>query len=1018
MSSSSIHADPPPPIVTEPSGVNYATGPALGKGGFAICHRAERYDGSRPTGQIVALKIVKTKMEPAKLAQKFVTELQIHSKLSHPNIVTFYRAFAFQTSTYVVLELCSNGSLADMLKKRRHLTLPEIRRLVIQVCGAVKYLHNRHIVHRDLKTGNLFLDVNMNVKVGDFGLAALLVTEREMEVRRRTTMCGTPNYLAPEILEKGKGHDEKVDLWAIGVIAYTLAVGKAPFHASTKEEIYKKLRSGTYSWPELNATSDQSSGLRDLVSGLLVPESERLVPDAIASHNFFKMAFVPSSIPASARTVAPTWPEVTLPSANDIRRGYTSGWYELCRESGVGEYTAGQCFQLYNGGRRVRSVVHDIAAEEKEGNTPTMPIPKDKVYMSPINDLDSSDGGVSLPSNDDMNKSTNRGLKELSHNEVASTRPRQAATERASKDADLMPPPKASVRGTGRTGSVRRAARTISEEAAKSAESVKVAMDPSASTTIRVNRTRPTASSSSSAPVARTITSALKELNQSSSTTYQTAATLRVPEEKSSRAATTTRSADASLARRPRGTRSVQGREPTPEQTVHAKAARTVRSCPSPTRDDKPDPLSTLDELRDALPFKYRKKASPIEVIEIHSDSEEAQPSAPSSSSVPTASLHLSKAPQMTSRLPQPQRRDDLSPSIPHTDPTTVLDKLSTFRDNLTAALSSSSSTSPYSPSHAEELPFVSRWVDYSRKHGIGYVLSNGTVGCIINASASRSDATKTHPVTHVLARNGQYWLNRISRDKKFTNLDAVPLQFFEDHGAAGLQRKVFKGLGSVKEGPLADEAERRRILAVLWVKFGRYMCQSLEGSTSETDTQAEEDVPPPSSHGADANKEEVFVRFYQRLGGVGVWVFADGCVQVHFPDHTKFVLSSSARSVSATLLSIEGAAQAAKGKELLPVHVNSRMVVQDFVGELLATSGPGRVRQRLVRVNRVREKLDFVGSVVEQWGRNGGLGIMDEDVGSGERLEWDGGVVAGGEAKGKVERVERVTVGRFGGDK
>jgi hypothetical protein len=68
--SSSIHADPPPPIVTEPSGTNYATGPALGKGGFAICHRAERYDGSRPTGQIVALKIVKTKMEPAKLAQK------------------------------------------------------------------------------------------------------------------------------------------------------------------------------------------------------------------------------------------------------------------------------------------------------------------------------------------------------------------------------------------------------------------------------------------------------------------------------------------------------------------------------------------------------------------------------------------------------------------------------------------------------------------------------------------------------------------------------------------------------------------------------------------------------------------------------------------------------------------------------------------------------------------------------------------------------------------------------------
>jgi len=153
------------------------------------------------------------------VATQFVTELQIHSKLSHPNIVGFHRAFSFGESTYVVLELCSSGSLADMLKKRKSLTMPEIRRLIIQVSGAVKYLHARNIVHRDLKTGNLFLDDHMNIKVGDFGLAALLVNGKDMEAIRRTTMCGTPNYLAPEILAKGKGHNDKVDLWAIGIIA-------------------------------------------------------------------------------------------------------------------------------------------------------------------------------------------------------------------------------------------------------------------------------------------------------------------------------------------------------------------------------------------------------------------------------------------------------------------------------------------------------------------------------------------------------------------------------------------------------------------------------------------------------------------------------------------------------------------------------------------------------------------------------------------------------------------------------
>lgn len=80
-------------------------------------------------------------------------------------------------------------------------------------------MHKRNVIHRDLKMGNLFLDANMDLKVGDFGLAAILVTDKEAGFVRRTTLCGTPNYIAPEILEKGKrGHDHKVDIWAIGVI--------------------------------------------------------------------------------------------------------------------------------------------------------------------------------------------------------------------------------------------------------------------------------------------------------------------------------------------------------------------------------------------------------------------------------------------------------------------------------------------------------------------------------------------------------------------------------------------------------------------------------------------------------------------------------------------------------------------------------------------------------------------------------------------------------------------------------
>lgn len=962
---------------------------------------------------------------------QFVTELQIHSKLSHPNIVGFHRAFSFHTSTYVVLELCPNGSLADMLKKRKQVTLPEIRRLVIQVCGAVKYLHHRHIVHRDLKTGNLFLDERMNVKVGDFGLAALLVTERDMEVRRRTTMCGTPNYLAPEILEKGKGHDEKVDLWAIGVIAYTLAVGKAPFHASTKEEIYKKLKSGTYTWPELSATTNQSADLRDLVSSILVEEQQRPNPDAIVSHKFFKIAYVPPEIPVSARTEAPRW-DVSIPSTETMRRGYSETWFTLCKESGVGEYEDGKCFPL-NGGRKIRSIVHDMEKETQLGRQPMMPIPKDVVYTSMISDFERSSPDISTASVESQRKyTTTRHVREISHNEVAISRPpRVMDPTKAARDAELMPPPRApsrAARGTA-SGSVRRAARTISEEtAARSAESVKVASDsassgPSSAATVRVVKPRPAAVPSSSAPATVTIGSALRETKNSASSTtasYQTAQPEQSsdPLEKPQKAGTTKRSADASLARRPRAPRTIQDRpaeQQVPAQPTAARIARK-RIVSQPVEEG---PLATLDELRKVEPFKPSRKAPAPEVIEILSDPESDdrdELKRPTESIA--ATLKLSRPPKMTARLPQPQKKlnVEIEPAVPGTDPTTVLNKLATLRDNLAEALTRSatarttSSLRRDSNDPAAGLPFVSRWVDYSRKHGVGYVLSDGTVGCIINATARAGQAPT--PVTHVLVRNGQRWLKKVHNNKEFTGIDQVPLEIFEDRDMEGIKRKVYKGLGSVKEGPLLVEAERRRTLSVLWVKFGRYMCQSLDGS---------EDT------GNNGHDQENFVRFYQRIGNVGVWSFTDGCLQVslfsqlcveqvansvlqvHFPDHTKIVLSASGQVVSATVLTPEATSHLSHNGELLPQHVTNREILADSVRALLFEGG--RVRQRIVKANQLSAKLNFIQEVVSQWIDNNGLGRLDEDQG-GAKLAWEGLTV-----KENKTKVDRVTVGRYGGD-
>lgn len=109
----------------------------------------------------------------------------------------------------------------DMVKKRKFVTEPEVRYWTVQMAGAIKYMHEKGIIHRDLKMGNIFLDKDMNVKIGDFGLAALFMSDKDMKACRRTTLCGTPNYIAPEILAKGgnnKGHDHAVDIWSLGII--------------------------------------------------------------------------------------------------------------------------------------------------------------------------------------------------------------------------------------------------------------------------------------------------------------------------------------------------------------------------------------------------------------------------------------------------------------------------------------------------------------------------------------------------------------------------------------------------------------------------------------------------------------------------------------------------------------------------------------------------------------------------------------------------------------------------------
>ncbi|KKF93161.1 Serine/threonine-protein kinase plo1 [Ceratocystis platani] len=388
------HPPPPPPQVLEPpstgspDGLVYQVGKMLGKGGFALCYVGHQMD----TKQRYALKVVRSKMPPKmeqKLAdialpQQFQTELQIHSKMKHKNIVNFLRAFAFENSTYLVLELCSNGSLMDMVRRRKGLTEPEVRFYSVQVSGAIKYMHTKGIIHRDLKMGNIFLDSRMNAKIGDFGLAALVVTGTDMHTIRRTTLCGTPNYIAPEILEKGKkGHDHMVDIWSLGIIMFAMLTSKPPFQSATTDEIYRRARERDYEWPTLeNGGREISIEAQDVVATMLTDADLRPEPDTIVAHPFFRAGYMPlsSEITTRFRELPPEAPEFYIREMNIAQQQQAiDNFHALCAECSVGSWNMSSQ-QPPTKANRVVQVWKEMAAEEKAGLTPMIPLAEDVVY--------------------------------------------------------------------------------------------------------------------------------------------------------------------------------------------------------------------------------------------------------------------------------------------------------------------------------------------------------------------------------------------------------------------------------------------------------------------------------------------------------------------------------------------------------------------------------------------------------------------------------------------------------------
>ncbi|XP_069503491.1 serine/threonine-protein kinase PLK1 [Ambystoma mexicanum] len=271
----------------------YLRGRFLGKGGFAKCYEITDAE----TREVLAGKIVpKSLLLKPHQKEKMSMEISIHRSLGHRHVVGFSGFFEDPDFVFVVLELCRRRSLLELHKRRKAVTEPEARYYLRQTILGCQYLHSNRVIHRDLKLGNLFLNDDMEVKIGDFGLA----TKVEFDGERKKTLCGTPNYIAPEVLGK-KGHSFEVDIWSIGCIMYTLLVGKPPFETSCLKETYMRIKKNEYTIPKhINPVA------ASLIQRMLRSDpATRPTIDELLNDDFFTSGYIPARLPTTCLTVPP-----------------------------------------------------------------------------------------------------------------------------------------------------------------------------------------------------------------------------------------------------------------------------------------------------------------------------------------------------------------------------------------------------------------------------------------------------------------------------------------------------------------------------------------------------------------------------------------------------------------------------------------------------------------------------------------------------------------------------------------
>mmetsp|Transcript_10358 Transcript_10358/g.18868 ORF Transcript_10358/g.18868 Transcript_10358/m.18868 type:complete len:322 (-) Transcript_10358:265-1230(-) len=250
---------------------DFEVGKPLGRGKFGSVYLARE----KKTKYICAIKVLqKSQLLKAGVEHQLRREIEIQSHLRHRNILRMYGYFYDSKRIYLILEYSPGGELYKKLTNTGRFTEKVAARYVSDLSQSLSYCHSKHVIHRDIKPENLLIGAHGEIKIADFGWSVHAPNSR------RNTLCGTLDYLPPEMVE-GRQHDEQVDVWSLGILLYEFLVGSPPFEAEGHSATYRRISRVDLQFPATGVPEDA----QDLIRKLLQKDPrQRMALESVPRH--------------------------------------------------------------------------------------------------------------------------------------------------------------------------------------------------------------------------------------------------------------------------------------------------------------------------------------------------------------------------------------------------------------------------------------------------------------------------------------------------------------------------------------------------------------------------------------------------------------------------------------------------------------------------------------------------------------------------------------------------------------